>query len=54
MRVIVATSAAMLLLSCQATTINDRAAGREVDARALTTAASNVKDWLTTGRTYDE
>ncbi|MGH9650564.1 MAG: PQQ-binding-like beta-propeller repeat protein, partial [Terriglobales bacterium] len=54
MKIAVASSFAMVLLACQATTVNEMGAPREVDARALTLAASNTEDWLSTGRTYDE
>ena len=54
MKIAVASSFATALLACQATTVDEMGAPREIDARALTLAASNTEDWLSTGRTYDE
>ena len=54
MKIVLAGSIPALLLSCQATTVNERGAPRAVDARALTLAETNTADWLSTGRTYSE
>ncbi len=43
-----------LLGSCKADGPPSHATSLSIDAQSLSTAASNTRDWLTTGRTYDE
>jgi PQQ-dependent dehydrogenase (methanol/ethanol family) len=50
---LVATSA-VLLVSCLSGAPAASTPSPEVDAQSLAGAASNTRDWLTTGRTYDE
>lgn len=51
---VLALSIMAMLVACHATTVIENSAPTQVNAASLALAAHNTRDWLTTGRTYDE